>query len=1098
MKRFRAYWLAPLLCFLCFTVQAACVDDAERVRGEYLVTLPPSSGVLLRIEQREEELSVYISGAQTSKRMAHPGGAGIDHYILLESGEAARNLELCLVARYAHAQAGAFDILEIPTTNFSATELSLLREMTRASEYWGEDKPASRLQALQIYQRVAARNESTASTISVRAALFEAYTLMGRSEHSVALERLNALLLTPMSDPTTLYKAVWSHGEALLRLRQTDGAIASLKRAINIIEDQLQGSEGTASRDLADIRLLLATAYLDQGRSTEADELVKLAAVTAQIEYRLLGRVYDALGYLEIINSRQPELSQSQSRDILGHAIDVMLTGRFFSEASLDRFTQAAFENNLGFVYERLGEYPRAFTHYRQVLEIVSKDEDPLVYRVAFANLGRLYQYSADYPRSESYYRRSIELSEQATGVTSISRCPLGTTLRLNGDVLAALSEHALCLQQSEFVNNLSGTALARYELSEDYLVLGDEEAAWRFISLAWEQGPTGVPLATRIRIQRTYAWLLQKRGDAEAANALMAEVIAQHEVNKLLPVDIIENLAISMQIALLQNNRELAEVQGLLAVELIEQQYEKLESERLGPSWSSRTHEIYVKLAEMYLDTFQDNGDELSLDKAFNMAERSRAISLRQQFASQLANILPVHSASLGVSTNKEAEHAQLAMISEIANAYAVSSSLDEADVSLPSSYYLHHDLLSLYRLKGLRNLPVPAAMTREQIQARLKPEQAVLFFLMTESSSYVFTLTSQHLRVTRQDDREGTERLIEQARLALADPNASPYSTLMQLSDRLLGDFSALANVNQLYIVPHGSLHTLPFSALPIPGNTRYEPLVNRFSLQMLPSLTTWLMDKKLNEDAGNTDIAIFADPVFADGQQTQQFASLDPLDQVALRSWSASLERLANTAIEAENIRAFFPEDRTVLLTGESASRANLSREDIRHAKVLHIATHGYFNAASDDNVGLGFSVVDENGTPDSGFVTLPELFSHDFFNELVLISGCDTAMGRPLAGEGMMGISRGFVAQGVKHVISTLWPVSDRASADFIAIFYRQLLDLGNVSLALQATRNEIQQNPSYRNPFYWAAYVLTSVSQDQDIAFPRAQLSQSSL
>ena len=94
--------------------------------------------------------------------------------------------------------------------------------------------------------------------------------------------------------------------------------------------------------------------------------------------------------------------------------------------------------------------------------------------------------------------------------------------------------------------------------------------------------------------------------------------------------------------------------------------------------------------------------------------------------------------------------------------------------------------------------------------------------------------------------------------------------------------------------------------------------------------------------------------------------------------------------------------------------------------------------------------------------------------------------------------MMGISRGFVAQGVKHVISTLWPVSDRASADFIAIFYRQLLDLGNVSLALQATRNEIQQNPSYRNPFYWAAYVLTSVSQDQDIAFPRAQLSQSSL
>ncbi len=1098
MKRFRAYWLAPLLYFLCITAQAACVDDAERVRGEYLVSLAPSSGVLLRIEQIEEELSVFISDQQTSMRIAHPGGAGIDHYILLESGEAARVLELCLVARYAHAQPGTFDILEIPTGNFSTAELTLLREMTQASMYWGEDNPASRLEALQIYLRVGAASLPAGSPITERAGLFEALALMSRSEQSVAIERLKALFSSQIKDPTTLYKASWTQGEALLRLRQTDDAIASIENAISIIEGELQGSAGEASRDLADIRLLLAEAYLEQGRSTEADQMIKIASITAEKEYRLLGRVYDVLGYLEIINSQQPGLSQSQSRDILGHSIDVMLTGRFFSQSSLDRVTQAAFENNLGFVYERLGEYPRAFTHYRQVLDMVTEDEDPLVYRVTYANLGRLYQYTADYPRSESYYRRSVELSEQASGVTSTSRCPLGTTLRLNGDAQAAQAEHALCLQQSEITNNLSATALARYELSEDYLELGDADAAWRFISLAWEQGAAGVPLATRIRIQRSYAWFLQKRGDEEAASAVMSEVLAQHEHNQMLPVDMIDNHAMSMRIALLQSDHELAETHGLLAVDLIEQQYEKLESERLGPSWSSRTHEVYVKLAEMYLNIYQDSGDELALDKAFNMTERSRAISLRQQFASQLENILPVHGVSPGVSTNTEAERAQIKMISQIANVYAVSNSLDDSEISLPTSYYRHQDLLSLYRLQGLRDLPVPAAMTRKQIQARLLPQQAVLFYLMTENSSYVFTLTSQQLTVRRQDDREGTEQLIAEARLALADPNASPYSTLMQLSDRLLGEIPALSNVNELFIVPHGSLHTLPFSALPLPGSTRYEPLGNRFALQQLPSVSTWLMDKTVNEDIGNTDIAIFADPVFNNGLSVQQLATLEPYNPLELRSWSGDLERLANTAVEAEKITALFPEERTVLLTGESASRANLAREDIRHAKVLHIATHGYFNAASDDNVGLGFSVVDENGTPDSGFVTLPELFSHDFFNELVLISGCDTAMGRPLAGEGMMGISRGFVAQGVKHVISTLWPVSDRASADFIAIFYRQLLDLGNVSLALQATRNEIQQNPSYRNPFYWAAYVLTSVSQDQDIAFPRAQLSQSSL
>ena len=1098
MKRSSLFWLTPLLVTLCSTVQAACVDDVERVRGQYLVSLAPSSGVLLRIEHSEEELGVYVSGQQSNLRIAHPAGAGIDHYILLESGEVARNFELCLVARYAHSQPGSYDILEIPISNFSTGEVALLREMTQAAVFWGENNPTSRLEALQIFQRVAANNLFTDSSIVQYAALFEALALMGRSEHSVALERLDALLLSQINDPTTLYKTAWTQGEALLRLRQSNKAIESMERAIGVIEQELQGIAGEHSRDLVDIRLLLAQAYLDQGRSEEAEELIKIAASTAEKEFRLLGRVYDALGYLEIIKSQQTDISLSQNRDILGHAIDVMLTGRFFSEASLDRVTQVAFENNLGFVYDRLGEYPRAFTHYRQVLQMVTEDEDPMVYRVTFANLGRLYQYTGDYPRSESYYRRSIELSEQSSGVTSTGRCPLGTTLRLNGNVLAAESEHSLCLQQAELVNNPAATALALYELSEDYLVLGDDEAAWRYISLAWEKGAAGIPVGTRARIQRSYAWYLQKRGNTAAANAVMSEVIAQHELARFRPVEIIDNHAMGMRIAILQDDREKAEQQGLIAVDLIEQQYENFEAERLGPSWSSRTHEIYVTLAEVYLNAYQESGDEHFLDKAFNITERSRAISLRQQFASQLANIVPVHGTSLGVSSNIGAERAQIALISEIANAYAVTNSINEAEISLPSNYYLHQDVLSLYRLTGLRDIPVPDAMTREQIQARLKSEQAILYYLMTENSSYVFTLTSEQLSVTKQDDREGTERLIERARLALADANSSPYSTLMQLSDRLLGDLPKLTNVDQLYIVPHGSLHALPFSALPLPGNTLYEPLVSRFTLQLLPSLTTWLMDKELNEDAGNTDIAIFADPVFDNGQQTQQFASLDSSDQMALRSWSSNLERLAYTAIEAEKISALFPEDRTVLLTGESASRANLAREDIRHAKVLHIATHGYFNAASDDNVGLGFSVVDENGTPDSGFVTLPELFSHDFFNELVLISGCDTAMGRPLAGEGMMGISRGFVAQGVKHVISTLWPVSDRASADFIAIFYRQLLDLGNVSEALRATRIEIQQNPSYRNPFYWAAYVLTSVSQDQNMAFPRTQLSQSTL
>src|SRR5690606_24295433 len=125
-------------------------------------------------------------------------------------------------------------------------------------------------------------------------------------------------------------------------------------------------------------------------------------------------------------------------------------------------------------------------------------------------------------------------------------------------------------------------------------------------------------------------------------------------------------------------------------------------------------------------------------------------------------------------------------------------------------------------------------------------------------------------------------------------------------------------------------------------------------------------------------------------------------------------------------------------------------NLASAPVRNARILHLATHGYFQSTGSDNVGLVLATINERNERVPGFVTLTELFSHHFNNELVVISGCDTAMGMQLAGEGMMGVTRGFLAQGAHHVISTLWPVSDRASAQFMSLFYRNLREDGSVA------------------------------------------------
>lgn len=1074
MSRF----LLPLLLVFSSGVNAVCPEAGDRLRGSYSLHLP-EDGMVLRIQQPEEDVIVHILDQQQSLRFSHPGGAGIDHFILLDDSVLSDTIEVCLFARFKHSQPGLVDLEQIPLTAFSDAEVSLLRELTHAAETWGDNNAKAREQALAIYSKLVSQTGS--QQFHALSMLLEAMALMRDTHYSAALRRLETLAALNPADPILRYKAYWQRGEAYLRINQPARATPELQQAIDTIEAELRGGDGPARRDLTDIRLLLAESYLTRRDSDSAGQQIELAKEAADSEYRLLGKLYNLIGYQHIVESQRPELSESERRQILGDAIDVMLTGRFFARDAADLKTLGSLENNLGFVYDRLGEYRQALTHYREILDIIDPEEDPLVYRFAFTNLGRLYQYMADYPRSESYYRQAVSLAELSSGGISTSRCPLGTTLRLRGNVQAAMVEHESCLQQAELTGNLSTLVLARFELGEDYLALGDEESAWRHILWAWQQNPQTVSAAMRSRVLRRYADLLQRRGQHAQANSVISEAIAMHG-DSLPPVDLIENHAMAMSIARRQSDLEQAETQGLQAISLIEAQYPQLDSERQGPAWGSRTHEIYVELAETYLEEFFSTGDTVALTRAFDITERSRASSLRQQFANQ-QSATPVDD-----SIALLAEKNQIEAISRIANEHALIGSDGSAVISLPTNYYHHQDVLSLYRLQGLTSLPLPPSMTLARIQNSLQPQQAVLYYLLTETQGYVFTVTSDSLTVDRVPDVEDTANLVAATRQLLADADAQPYQLLAQLSGRLLGSLATVDGKQELLLVPHGPLHALPFSALPLPGRAQYEPLVSQFSLKLVPSMTAYLMEKSFNQSAGATDIAVIADPVFDASQLTQQLAVLDDLPSQTLRGWSDNLQRLPNTAVEAQKLAELFPDERSILLTGAQASRANLVREDVRDSKVLHIATHGYFNAANEDNVGLGFSVVDENGITDSGFVTLPELFSYRFNNELVVISGCDTAMGRPLAGEGMMGLSRGFIAQGAKHVISTLWPVSDRASADFMAIFYRQLLALDNVAEALQAAQQEMWQNPNYRNPFYWAAYTLTSVSPDQTMHF----------
>ena len=190
-------------------------------------------------------------------------------------------------------------------------------------------------------------------------------------------------------------------------------------------------------------------------------------------------------------------------------------------------------------------------------------------------------------------------------------------------------------------------------------------------------------------------------------------------------------------------------------------------------------------------------------------------------------------------------------------------------------------------------------------------------------------------------------------------------------------------------------------------------------------------------------------------------------------------AELPRLVETRREAEAIAARVDPRRRWVALGAEANREAVLGPRLKDYRILHFATHGVIPTEAPELGGLVLSQFDAQGRPIDGFLGLRDVTHLDLRAELVVLSGCRTALGPRIRGEGLMGLSRGFMYAGVPRVLAGLWQVQDRATADLMDHFYRFHLDAGMApAAALRAAQLEIHRAPARNDPFYWAAFMLT--------------------
>ncbi len=266
------------------------------------------------------------------------------------------------------------------------------------------------------------------------------------------------------------------------------------------------------------------------------------------------------------------------------------------------------------------------------------------------------------------------------------------------------------------------------------------------------------------------------------------------------------------------------------------------------------------------------------------------------------------------------------------------------------------------------------------------------------------------------------------------------------------------------------------------------KITPLLANNEIVNLPSATTLgiIRQEQTTRKTAPKAIAILADPVFSSNderltnnkQKSDRTLPQQLLDRSARETDIGVWQRLPGTRTEAEAIMALVPDSERVHGFDFAANREMITNPQLSDYRIIHLATHGLLNSTNPELSGVVLSLFDEQGNSQNGFLRLHDVFNLNLPAELVVLSACQTGLGQEVKGEGLVGLTRGFMYAGSPRVLVSLWNVSDEATAEMMSRFYRKMLEEGlSATAALRAAQLEMQQETQWDAPYYWAAFTL---------------------
>jgi CHAT domain-containing protein/tetratricopeptide (TPR) repeat protein len=749
-----------------------------------------------------------------------------------------------------------------------------------------------------------------------------------------------------------------------------------------------------------------------------------------------------------------------------------------------DRRAEASALSNLGLIHQSLGELEAALESYDQALALARGLADPGLEARFLVNLGGLHDSRGEPREALAVYARALPLlpalgdrriEAQTLHNLSVAHLTLGEldeALESAGRSLALFQQEGDRGGQAQSLQHLAALSahLGDFEKSRDEHAqalallreVGDrrgEAGALNNLGLV-HQKLGDFPEAKALHRQ---AWDLSRSledavGEAASSTQLASVLLDLGDLGNLGEAARVLDQALALARAAgdrrwiggaLHVRGKLEAARGDLAAA----------AQRLGEALALRREEgdpipqieTLVRLATVEVRRGRLGEARAAVDQSLALFEAVRGsipepdrrasflASRRRAFELQVDILMGLHR------SEPDRGHALRALdVSERARARALLDLLEEAR--------------AVSRGSGRES---PETLRAEEVQALLEPGTLLLEYLLGEERSFVWAVERDRVTAHELPARTEIERLGVEVYRGLRTPDSGlgaesrreEDSARRALSELLLGPVAPrLAAARRLVIVADGSLHLIPFSALPVPAGTGpdEEILLERHELISLPSASVLAAQRTAlaGRPPAPRGLAIVADPVFGPG-----------------------LERLPATAVEADRLAGLLPPDQVLRLQGLDASRERVLSGGLSEARVVHLATHGLIDTRTPARSGLALSGSD-------GFLSLGDIFRLRLGADLVVLSGCETALGRQVRGEGLVGLTQGFLHAGARRLVASLWPVRDRATLELMTRFYTALLeDRLPAGEALRQAQLSLREDRRWRDPYSWAPFVI---------------------